>query len=238
MVGSPYFANTPHDPMTGFSSPLFRAVTQSFVFCIGLFGAAVFAQESFDLKLADGTVASGHFKDMTLVLTDREGTERAVMFAELHPFVRDRLVRVLRQETDHLKAGAEIGKITAVIDGDTFRFRGEDGKARTIRLYQIDAPESNQPFGEEASAYLAGLVKGKTVSIIVRRRDDRYGRDIADLYVDDLWVVGRLVENGYAWNYTTYSDSEELAAREKQARKANAACGPTGAPSHRGFSGG
>ena len=63
------------------------------------------------------------------------------------------------------------------------------------------------------------MVKGKTVTIIVRSRDG-YARDIADLYVDDLWVVGRLVENGYAWNYTTYSDSEELAALEKQAREA------------------
>ena len=99
------------------------------------------------------------------------------------------------------------------------RLQGEDGKARTIRLYQIDAPEWNQPFGKEATEYLAGLVKDKMVSIIVRGRDG-YGRDIADLYVDDLWVIGRLVENGYAWNYTTYSDSEELAALEKQAREA------------------
>ena len=47
-------------------------------------------------------------------------------------------------------------------------------------------------FGKEAARYLASLVKGKTVSIIVRRFDDKYGRDIADLYVDDMWVVGHL----------------------------------------------
>ncbi len=129
---------------------------------------------------------------------------------------QDRLLKVFQQETARQKANAEIGKIVDIIDGDTVRFQDEDGKTRTIRLYQIDAPEWNQPFGKEAARYLASLVKGKTVSIIVRRFDDKYGRDIADLYVDDMWVVGHLVEKGYAWNYVAYSDSAEIVALEQK----------------------
>ncbi len=199
------------DPMIRF--PFLAAVNRA-AFCVWLFCVAtVFAQESaFELKLADGTVASGQFKDVTIVLTDQEGSKRAISFAELRPAIQDRLLKVFQQETARQKANAEIGKIVDIIDGDTVRFQDEDGKTRTIRLYQIDAPEWNQPFGKEAARYLAGLVKGKTVSIIARRFDDKYGRDIADLYVDDMWVVGHLVEKGYAWNYVAYSDSAEIVA--------------------------
>ena len=105
------------DPMIRF--PFLVAVNRA-VFCVWLFCAAtVFAQESaFELKLADGTVASGQFKDVTIVLTDQEGVEHSIRFAELRPFVRDRLLTVLRQETEHLKANAEIGRIVEIIDGD------------------------------------------------------------------------------------------------------------------------
>ena len=34
-------------------------------------------------------------------------------------------------------------KVYSVIDGDTFRYRKEDGSLQSVRLLGVDAPESN-----------------------------------------------------------------------------------------------
>jgi endonuclease YncB( thermonuclease family) len=196
----------------------FAALSVLFGVCLFCGEMAIAQEKTVELKLLDNTVVSGYFRGISLL--DHEGTEHSISIDELPTFVRNKLSEVLERETARLKAKAEIGTILEVIDGDTFRFQGEAGKTRAIRLHSIDAPELNQPFGKEAAKYLADLVKNKTVSIIVRRLDDKYRRDIADLYVNDLWIVGHLVENGYAWNYVAYSDSDEIVALEKAARKA------------------
>jgi endonuclease YncB( thermonuclease family) len=72
-------------------------------------------------------------------------------------------------------------KVIRVVDGDTIRVRSASGEV-TIRLVGIDAPEvshkkneSGQPFSQQVTKYLAGLVINKTVDI-KEYGHDRYGR--------------------------------------------------------------
>ncbi len=58
-----------------------------------------------------------------------------------------------------------------VVDGDTIKIKGASGEM-TVRLVGIDAPEVShkkrepgQPFSQQATKHLAGLVLNKTVDI-------------------------------------------------------------------------
>ncbi len=59
--------------------------------------------------------------------------------------------------------GSELtGKVVSVSDGDTLRVLVDDQQIK-IRLSGIDAPESDQPFGQASKRYLAEAVAGQTV---------------------------------------------------------------------------
>ena len=119
--------------------------------------------------------------------------------------------------------------VTEVIDGDTFycipkeKIAGvrihKDGSI-SVRLYGIDAPEKDQPYGQEARNSLKDLVKEKTVRLDIKDID-KYERAVALVYVGSLNVNLEQVKRGYAWAYLEYLDSpyiSEYYSAEKEAR--------------------
>lgn len=110
------------------------------------------------------------------------------------------------------------GKVVAVKDGDTFVLLTAKKEQITIRLAEIDCPESGQAFGKNAKQFLSNLIFSKTVSCQITTTDS-YGRSIAKVYIDGAYVSEELVKNGWAWHYKKYSTSEKLAALEYEARK-------------------
>jgi len=119
--------------------------------------------------------------------------------------------------------------VTKVLDGDTFYcipdqmiagVRIHKEGSISIRLYGIDAPEKDQPYGIEARNSLKDLVGRKTVRLEVKDID-KYGRAVALVYVDSLNVNLEQVKRGYAWAYLEYLDSpyvSEYYSAEKEAR--------------------
>ena len=111
-----------------------------------------------------------------------------------------------------MRAGDEqpLSNIT-VTDGDTI-FADCDGKRIEIRLRGIDAPESDQPFGEESEDYLTYLLssrQARTVTLKVVEPSDRYGRVIGFLHRYDArghWhnVNVEMVRAGMAYCYREY----------------------------------
>lgn len=51
----------------------------------------------------------------------------------------------------------------------------------------IDAPESSMPYGAEAKTALRDLVGGKSLKIHVYE-EDQYGRSVADVYCNGIFV--------------------------------------------------
>ena len=93
------------------------------------------------------------------------------------------------------------GVVTHVTDGDTLWVRTSvKGEPYKVRMTGIDAPESCQPWGAEATAALASRVKFKTVQLRTRAKDD-YGRMLAVVTLDRNDIGRWMVESGHAWSY-------------------------------------
>jgi endonuclease YncB( thermonuclease family) len=119
--------------------------------------------------------------------------------------------------------------VTKVLDGDTFHcipdqiiagVRIHKDGSISVRLYGIDAPEKDQPYGIEAGNSLKELVKEKIVKLDIKDID-RYGRAVALVYVGSLNVNLEQVKRGLAWAYLEYLGSpyiSEYYSAEKEAR--------------------
>jgi endonuclease YncB( thermonuclease family) len=96
------------------------------------------------------------------------------------------------------------------------QFLDENKKQYKIRLQGIDAPESGQPFGQAAKQNLSGLVFGKTVKVLLYKKD-RYGRDLGTIYLHDKDVNLEQVKAGLAWHYKKYQSEQSKSEREEYA---------------------
>lgn len=109
------------------------------------------------------------------------------------------------------------GTVIRIVDGDTVEFSPHNASPIKLRLAQIDAPESAQPYGKEATAALSRLVDGKAVRVEVVDVD-RYGRSVVELYKGDVHINDVMVRGGHAWAYTRYVKSLEIVEAEDEAR--------------------
>lgn len=112
------------------------------------------------------------------------------------------------------------GKVVGVTDGDTLTLLVDQAQYK-IRLAGIDAPESGQAFGTQAKKALSERVFDQQVKVLSLGAD-RYDRTLGVVYAGDACVNTELVSAGFAWHYTTYSDSKVLANAETAARAAKA----------------
>ncbi len=109
-------------------------------------------------------------------------------------------------------------RVVKVVDGDTLHVL-LNGKREKIRLYGIDAPENNQPYGAQATAYLSKL-QGHTVDIQVLDTD-RYKRLVALVSVDGVFVQSDLIAHGFSWVYPRHCKQvicHEWREQEQRAR--------------------
>jgi endonuclease YncB( thermonuclease family) len=113
-----------------------------------------------------------------------------------------------------------VGTVTRIVDGDTIDVKLSSGPIR-VRLHGIDAPEKGQPWGDEASAALTGLILHRKVEIEPFKQD-RYDRLIGRVYLRNTDINGELVKLGHAWAYRRYMTKADAhyCAFEQAARKA------------------
>lgn len=110
--------------------------------------------------------------------------------------------------------------VLSVGDGDTLKVQNNSTKV-TIRLACVDAPERAQaPWGQAASARLKQLLP---VGQVVRLREvdrDRYGRTVAEVYVNGQSINLQMVQEGMAVIYPKYFSN--CATTQDQYRQAEA----------------
>ena len=111
--------------------------------------------------------------------------------------------------------------VLSIGDGDTIRVR-QGGRAITVRLACIDAPETAQsPWGQQARRYLQQrLPIGREVSLEVKTTD-RYGRTVAEV-ISDSNINLAMVEDGQAFAYRQYlggCDAKEVLDAEYRASR-------------------
>ena len=104
-----------------------------------------------------------------------------------------------------------MGRVSKVVDGDTFDVTVTEGDARVvvddvirIRLADIDCPETRGSkaceAGKTASAYAKTWLLGRTVSLDLddKTGKDKYGRWVAVCYLDGKNFNKQLVDAGQA----------------------------------------
>lgn len=104
---------------------------------------------------------------------------------------------------------SEIWEVTRVSDGDTITVK-KAGEERKIRLCGIDAPESSQPGGREATEFVRDAIargNGKVGLNFVET--DRYGRWVAEVWSEpgdfpEQLLNSALIDSGLAWPYKQY----------------------------------
>lgn len=112
------------------------------------------------------------------------------------------------------------GRVVGVADGDTLTILDEHKQQHRVRLAEIDAPESNQPFGNRSKQLLSNLCYRKQAEVR-NIGSDRYQRVVGTVYCDGEDANAELVRQGLAWVYIQYARvGSPLFALEQEARNA------------------
>ena len=100
-------------------------------------------------------------------------------------------------------------RVVGIKDGDTIVVLLESNTQKTLRLAEVDCPESGQPYGKNAKKFTSDEVFGKNIVFEVTDKD-RYGREIAKVFYDGKYLSKEIIRNGYGWFYFKYSSNKEL----------------------------
>jgi len=125
------------------------------------------------------------------------------------------------------------GIVVKVSDGDTINVTDPLGTKVKVRLYGIDAPETEksnkktgriskpgQPYGEEAYQALNSKIYRKQVKLEILAVD-QYKRSVGIVYLNGKSINQEMVAEGYAWAYRQYLDrpyKSEYIQLEERAR--------------------
>ncbi len=111
-------------------------------------------------------------------------------------------------------------RVTEVLDGDTVVL----STGEKVRIIGINAPETHEPLGDEATRALAALVANRPLQVTVgTEKRDRYGRTLAYLDVTGRDAGLALVRQGLAAAVAFPPDTTRLdqyLAVEREARSA------------------
>jgi endonuclease YncB( thermonuclease family) len=111
-------------------------------------------------------------------------------------------------------------KVVKVVDGYSITVLALGNKQIKIRLHGIDCPEGGQAFGKKAKQFTSSQCFVTTVQY--REVDiDRYGRTVATVYLEDGTELNlAILKAGFAWHYRRYSDRQDYADAQEEARRA------------------
>lgn len=113
---------------------------------------------------------------------------------------------------------SQSGKVVKIKDGDTIVVLDSLNVQTTIRLAEVDCPESSQPFGKNAKVFTTDEVAMKNVSYKIVTID-RYGRTVAKVFYSGKYLSEEIIKNGFGWHYKKYSNSKKLATLEELAQE-------------------
>ena len=107
--------------------------------------------------------------------------------------------------------------VTGVASGDTLAVI-DGGRALTVRLAYIDAPEPRQPYANHSRRSLSMLCAGKHAKLDVLYYD-RQKRAIAVVYCGGINANRHQVASGMAWVDTQYNKDHAMPRLQEEARR-------------------
>jgi micrococcal nuclease len=114
---------------------------------------------------------------------------------------------------------AFLATVIGISDGDTLIVLNQNKQQVKIRLAEIDAPESGQPFGAKSKQSLSELCYGKQAEV-VPRATDRYRGTVARVKCAGVDANAEQVSRGMAWVYRKYAKDNKLYVLQHEAKAA------------------
>tara|TARA_B100001250_G_scaffold229839_1_gene197306 strand:- start:607 stop:1074 length:468 start_codon:yes stop_codon:yes gene_type:complete len=114
-----------------------------------------------------------------------------------------------KSSTNNISKGKAI-----IIDGDTIKISGE-----RIRFSGIDTPEKKEIGHKLSKKKLRDKIGNNIVTCYREKNKDKWGRSVADCFVNGESISSFMVKNGYACDYVKYSKKKY--AKEQLYAKAN-----------------
>jgi len=122
-----------------------------------------------------------------------------------------------------------VKQVLRVVDGDTIDADIDLGfdisLTKRVRLSGVDTPESRttdlkeKTLGLEVKEWLKKKLDGKKNILIKTELPDsteKYGRILGRLYVDDVCLNDRMIDEGYAWTYDGGTKQKDFALLESK----------------------
>lgn len=98
------------------------------------------------------------------------------------------------------------GLVVSLIDGDTIKvFDGND--EHRVRLAGIDAPESDQAFGQTSKMNLSSMVLNRTITVF-SHKNDQNGRPVGKVFCEGIDVNLEQIKAGFAWHSKKYQNEQ------------------------------
>lgn len=141
------------------------------------------------------------------------------LLSRIPPQLSRCLVLALLLLSSPIAAATLTGRVVGVTDGDTIKLLVGGRNEYKVRLGEIDAPESGQPFGQKSKRMLSDLVFNRTVSVRVTDVD-RYGRSVGVIRAGRVNINAEMVKRGGAWAYRRYLSDQRYLLWEREAQQA------------------
>ena len=108
--------------------------------------------------------------------------------------------------------------MTKIIDGDSIKVRGADGKEYEVQIEGTDAPELKQEYGKESTEALKKMLFDSDVRVSWKKKDN-FERLLAQVYRGEKHINAEMIRSGNAWHFKRYNQSQALADLELEAKK-------------------
>lgn len=127
---------------------------------------------------------------------------------------------VLRNSAD-VRPYTFTGTVVRIADGDTFFVQPDNSDTvQHIRLWGVDTPQRNQPYGSEATEFTEQFVTGKKVTVEVRSTFRSGQRLLGWVSVDGKALNLELLRRGLAWWYRpVWPEAREIESVELAANR-------------------
>jgi endonuclease YncB( thermonuclease family) len=96
------------------------------------------------------------------------------------------------------------GTVVGIADGDSVAVLDGARRQHQVRIAAVDAPERGAPFSRAARDALAAQVQRRQVEVRPVSTD-RFGRTVAQVFVDGQDVGLALIEAGLAWHFRRHA---------------------------------
>lgn len=112
-------------------------------------------------------------------------------------------------------------KVVNVIDGNTIEIMTADKEIVKIMFSEVDSPELEQEFGQEAKAFTEKLLLKKKVNVIMKGKD-RWGNRLASISLNNgKNAEEAILKAGLAWHNMKSKDQslKEIEMQSKEKKK-------------------